>query len=56
MTVQLALVATAIAFAIAYVGRATLKTWLGSPAGCGNGCGKCVTPSPNDSPRRVSLL
>ena len=56
MTVQLAFVVTAIAIALAYVGRATAKTWLGSSAGCGRGCGKCAAPTPNDSPRRVSLL
>jgi bacterioferritin-associated ferredoxin len=29
--------------ATVYLGRATWKTWFGSKAGCGSGCGKCST-------------
>jgi bacterioferritin-associated ferredoxin len=52
---QLAVVGAAVLAAAAYVGRAALRTWVGSKVGCGSGCGKCATPAPEPAGRRVAL-
>jgi len=55
-TLQLIAVGVVVAFAAGYILRATWKTWVGKKAGCGSGCGKCSTPTPEpDPPGRRSL-
>jgi hypothetical protein len=49
---QLLVVGVAVVTAAGFVGRATWRTWVG---GCRTGCGKCVTPTPEPSGRRVAL-
>lgn len=55
MTTQLTLALIAVGLAVAYVLRAAWKTWAGSKAGCGSGCGKCSTPEPLRVKGRMSL-
>jgi hypothetical protein len=46
-TLQLTLVGLLVAAAAAYVVRAAWKAWSGKSAkGCGAGCGKCATTTP----------
>ena len=45
-TLQLVLVGFIVAFAAGYIVRASWKTWFGTKAGCGSGCGKCAAPAP----------
>lgn len=44
MSVQLVAVVLIVAGAVAYLLRATWKTWAGKSAGCGSGCGGCARP------------
>ena len=54
MTIQYAIVLALIAGALAYIGRATWKTWSSSKGGCASGCGKCSAPV-KAVPGRLSL-
>lgn len=56
MTLQLAVVLTLLAAAVAYILQATWKTWFGSASGCGSACGKCVsTPVEPPVKGRIAL-
>jgi hypothetical protein len=50
VTLQLIAAGLIVAFAAGYVLRATWKALFGaSKPGCGSGCGKCATPTPDAS-------
>ena len=42
---QLVIVIACVAAAVAYVARATWRTWHPKPGACGGGCG-CAKPAP----------
>ena len=45
MSWQLAIVIVCVLVALAYIVRATWRTWHPKPGGCGGGCG-CKTATP----------
>lgn len=56
MTPELWLVGGIVAAAAVYLGRVAWRTFAGTRNGCGSGCGKCVTPTPQAVAKgRVSL-
>lgn len=57
MSPQLLIVYSLIAAALAFVARATFRTWfIPSKAGCGSGCGKCAAPVAGErDTKRVGL-
>ncbi|OWK39143.1 FeoB-associated Cys-rich membrane protein [Fimbriiglobus ruber] len=60
MDTQLIIVAAVVVLALAYVTRATWRTWFGpsEKTGCASGCGACkttpVAASPEDR-KRIAL-
>jgi hypothetical protein len=46
---QILIVGVLVALAVIYLGRQTLRTWLGKATGCGSGCGKCSSTTSPES-------
>ncbi len=55
MSAQLVFALVAVGLAVAYIGRATWKTWAGGSKGCSSGCGKCGPEEAVPARGRVSL-
>lgn len=55
MTTQLVAVIALVGLAVAYIGRATWKTWAGGARGCGSGCGKCAPAEVTPVKGRIGL-
>ena len=52
---QLVAVWVVVCVSVAYVLRATWRTWFGAKAGCVSGCGKCAAPDETTTEGRFPL-